>query len=205
VEVTARTVASLVFGALYSPTTAAMLPILLDRAAHDDFQSLVALAMASDSGENMSIGMQLSVLCSEDAPRISAPDVEKESAGSVFGGNLAVDQIAACESWPRGPVDPGFYQPVTSNVPVLILSGEIDPVTPSSWGEEVAKHLPHSRHVVAPATGHGVVGTPCGARLVIDFLDRGNAESLDTSCVRALRRPPFFVSLAGPDPLAGAK
>jgi hypothetical protein len=85
-------------------------------------------------------------------------------------------------------------------VPALILSGDVDPVTPPPWGEAVARHLKNARHVAVPATGHGVVGTPCGQRLIEQFLEDGSAAGLDTSCIGDVRRPPFFVTPAGPDP-----
>ncbi|HEX5110361.1 MAG TPA: alpha/beta hydrolase [Vicinamibacterales bacterium] len=201
VDVTAQSVAGMIFGALYSPATAALLPMLIDDASRNDFQALVALALAGDAPESISVGMQLSVLCSEDAPRISAADVEREAAGTIFGGYLAVDQLTSCESWPRGAVDPDYYEPIESDVPALILSGDIDPVTPASWGDIVAQHLSRSRHLIAPGTGHGVIGTPCGTRLIAEFIDRGSADGLDATCLQSLKRPPFFLTLAGPDPV----
>jgi len=53
---------------------------------------------------------------------------------------------------------------------------------------------------VMPATGHGVIGTPCGLKLVQDFIERASSASLDTSCVATVHRPPFFVTPAGPEP-----
>ena len=102
--------------------------------------------------------------------------------------------------WPKGTVDPAYYEPVVSDVPVLVLSGDVDPVTPPAWGEAVVKHFKNGRHIASPATGHGVIGTPCGADLVQSFIDLGTAEALDVTCVNAVRRPPFFVTPAGPDP-----
>ena len=32
-----------------------------------------------------------------------------------------------------------YYAPVTSPVPALVLSGELDPVTPPTWGLEVVQ------------------------------------------------------------------
>jgi pimeloyl-ACP methyl ester carboxylesterase len=204
IDVDARLVASVMFNALYSPLTASIVPALVDRAEHDDFQGLFALALAGeDGGESMSIGMQLSVLCSEDASRVSADEIARETSHTVFGSHLTGSQLDACAMWPKGKVHADYYQPVVSDVPVLVLSGEVDPVTPPSWGASVVKHLSRGAHVIVPSTGHGVVSTPCGNRLVKDFIERGSADGLNTECVTAVRRPPFFVTPAGPDPLDG--
>jgi pimeloyl-ACP methyl ester carboxylesterase len=202
VSVTARSVASAVLGALYSPTTAAMLPLLLSRATHDDFQGLLALSFASDPSENLSVGMQLSVLCSEDADRIGPDDVWTATASTIFGRELLDPQLAACRTWPKGTVPADYTAPVTSDVPALVLSGELDPVTPPSWGEEVTRHLSRGRHFVSNATGHGVATTPCGARVVADFFERGSTDGLDTACLVSPTRPPFFLTPSGPDPSA---
>ena len=204
VQIEARVVASILFGALYSPVTASIVPVLVEHAEQNRFESLFALGLAGGAAaENMSIGMQLSVLCSEDASRFADADIERETAGSVFGLHLLRGQRQACAFWPKGQVSPDFYEPVASDVPALVLSGDVDPVTPPSWGVAVVKHLPNARHVSVPATGHGVIGTPCGARLIEQFLDRGRAGDLDVSCVDDVRRPPFFVTPAGPDPASG--
>ena len=201
VSVTAALVANVLAGALYSPTISALLPELLARAEANDFQGLLALGLVNEnSSENMSVGMQLSVICAEDYPRVTHVESTRESRGSVFGDHLLTSRMKACEFWPRGKVDDSFYHPVTSNIPVLILSGDLDPVTPPSWGESVLPHLSNGRHIIVPGTGHGAIGTGCGIRLIHQFIEQGSAENLDTSCLEGLRRPPFFLSPAGPDP-----
>ena len=200
IDVDARFVATVMFGALYSPLTASILPQLLDRAERDDFQGLLALGLAGSGEQNVSVGMQLSVLCSEDYPRVTQDDLTRQTAGTVFGSNLFVTQLRACEFWPRGTIDPSYYEPVASDIPTLVLSGEIDPVTPPEWGESVARHLRHSKHVRMPASGHGVIGTACGWQLVQAFITSGTVDGLDTSCVRQPHRPPFVLAPYGPDP-----
>jgi pimeloyl-ACP methyl ester carboxylesterase len=203
ITVDARFVANSLAGALYSPLMSSLLPELVVRAEANDFQGMLALAMMGESAsDEISLGMQLSVVCAEDYPRISAEDTERASAGTVFAGYLLTSRMKACEFWPRGAVDKAYYQPVTSAVPALILSGEIDPVTPPSWGQSVADHLSKSRHVIAPATGHGVLTSACGMKLIREFVDAGNADGIDVSCLGTLRRPAFFLLPAGPDPTA---
>jgi pimeloyl-ACP methyl ester carboxylesterase len=201
VTVEARIVASILFTALYSPLTASIVPALIDDAERNDFQALFALGLSSGGDDdNMSLGMRFSVLCTEDAGRVTATDVERETINTVFGSHLLGPQIAACQRWPKGTVEPTFYDPVVSDVPALVLSGDLDPVTPPTWGENVVKHLSHGRHIVMPATGHGVIGTACGLRLIEDFIERASSTDLDTSCVAYVHRPPFFVTPAGPEP-----
>jgi pimeloyl-ACP methyl ester carboxylesterase len=203
VRVEARFLASVLHGALYSPLMSSMVPELLWRAAAGDFQGMLALGfMGEGASENMAVGMQLSVVCAEDVPRIEEGALDRESAGTVFARHLAAGRVEACGFWPRGEVPPGFHDPVVSDVSALLLSGEVDPVTPPSWADKVALHLGNSKHVIAPATGHGVIGTGCGRTLMRNFIDAGTAEGLDTSCMGGLRRPAFFLSPAGPDPKA---
>jgi pimeloyl-ACP methyl ester carboxylesterase len=201
VTVNAGLVAGTLFGALYSPLAASLIPELVARAERNDFQGMLALAMIN-SGlvDNMALGMQLSVLCAEDFPRIKPEDAERESSGTMFGRHLLETRMKACQFWPRGTVPANYYEPVQSSVPTLVLSGELDPVTPPAWGEIAAKTLANSKHLIAPGTGHGVVTTACGVRLIREFYDRGSAAGLDESCLRALKRPPFFLTPAGPDP-----
>ncbi len=199
--VTGRLVASILFGALYSPLTSSIVPSLVSQAERHDFQGLLALAFAGETTtDNMSLGMQLSVICSEDAGRYTPADLARETSGSVFGAHLMVGQVKACEFWPRGEVSADYYAPVVSDVPALVLSGDLDPVTPPTWGAEVVRHLRNGVHYTAAATGHGVVATACGSRLVSDFIERGRADGLDAGCLSTLRRPGFFLTPAGPEP-----
>lgn len=202
VRLEARLVANVIVMVLYSPMASALVPAVIARAEQNDFQGMLALASLSDgAGEtNMSLGMQLSVICAEDAPRITPEESRKESAGTLFGEFVMRTQQDACAFWPRGVVDPSFYEPVKSAIPTLVMSGELDPVTPPIWGAETASHLSASKHIVMPGTGHTAGGTGCGLRIIKNFIDAGTTDGLDTSCIEAVRRPPFFLTPAGPDP-----
>jgi pimeloyl-ACP methyl ester carboxylesterase len=201
VTVNAGLVTGTIFGALYSPLAASLVPALIERAQHGDFQGMLALALSGEAaGDNMSLGMQLSVICAEDAPRIKPEEAEHETSNTIFGKNLLATRMKACEFWPKGKVPADYYAPVQSQVPTLVLSGELDPVTPPSWGAQVAKTLPNSRHLIAPGTGHGVITRGCGIRIMKNFIDSGTVQGLDDSCLRVLKRPPFFLTPAGPNP-----
>lgn len=205
-RMTARIVAGIFMATLYQPIAASLLPALIARAEQNDFQGVLALAAMNDTGAppNMSVGMQLAVICAEDAPRITPEEAAQQAEGTLFGLHVMRLQREACAFWPRGQIEPSFYEPVQSSIPTLILSGDIDPITPPVWGEEIARTLPNSRHIVLPGTGHTAGGTGCGRRLIKAFVDAGTADGLDTSCVTRITRPPYFVTPAGPDPRTGS-
>lgn len=188
--------------ALYSPLAGSLVPLTIDQAAKGELGPLTALMLSSEGLEDeIANGMYLSVTCSEDYPRLSPELADTESAGTFIGREVFESSSEACEYWPRGEADSSYYEPVRSDLPVLILSGENDPVTPPSWGEQVAQYLPNSRHIVSPGTGHGVMGVGCGMRLIGEFLEAGNAADLDASCLDVQARPAFFVNFAGPYPV----
>ena len=86
---------------------------------------------------------------------------------------------------------------MSSDIPVLIFSGQLDPVTPPERGEEVASHLPNSKHVIIPHGGHGIDGltnVECLDRMMLEFLSKGNAKDLDTNCVERVLPPPFVTN-----------
>ncbi|HZH03582.1 MAG TPA: alpha/beta hydrolase, partial [Myxococcaceae bacterium] len=105
-----------------------------------------------------------------------------------------------CAFWPTGTLPKDAFQPVHSTVPTLVLSGELDPVTPPARGTEVSATLSSSRHLIAPGVGHGVSSQGCVPRLIAALMETGNVGGLDTSCMKGYSAPPFFLSFAGPPP-----
>ena len=199
------TVAGNIFASLYSSTTAALLPLLIEQAEKGDFSGLLALGSPSESiASNLAQGMHFSVVCSEDAPRIEPGSVQREAANTFVGPEMAEWRLKPCVFWPRDPIDAAYYQNSPSDLPMLILSGEADPVTPPSWGRQVALQWKNSRHIVVPATGHGAWSSGCVMKLMAQFLNDGSPAKLDSTCVANVKRPPFFLGPSGPDPMGVA-
>ena len=74
--------------------------------------------------------MYLSVTCAEDTPFIDQEEAKKLNEGNPFGNYRVFQQTRACSMWPQGKIPANFLEPVSSKAPVLILSGNFDPVTP---------------------------------------------------------------------------
>nr|WP_224362391.1 alpha/beta hydrolase [Hyalangium versicolor] len=192
----------MVFGQLYMPEIATLVPLMLDRATKGDWTPFVALSQGVSGGmsDAISHGMFFSVVCAEDAPFITDEAIDREAAGTWFGGQMVRNMLEPCKVWPRGTVPEGYRNPVVSSVPTLLLSGELDPVTPPSWGEEAKKTLSNSMHVVVPGVGHNTMVLGCVQALMADFVTKGSLEGLKPGCSTDLTRPPFFISFAGPVP-----
>lgn len=183
----------------YVPEFATLLPLLLDETETGHLQPLVAQGelLFRRADEQMMHGMELSVMCSEEAGRLHA---RPQDEGSLLGNAVPELVQAQCAVWPQKPVPEDFHQPVHSDKPVLLLSGAWDPVTPPRYAEQVAQTLPNSRQLVAPGRGHIVMGAGCAPRLLETFVETLAPAELDAQCLQVLRPPPFFTSFYGPEP-----
>jgi pimeloyl-ACP methyl ester carboxylesterase len=77
-----------------------------------------------------------------------------------------------CQDWTGLPLNPRENQPVTSEIPALILAGEFDPITPPEWGRMTAAHLSNSYYYEFPGNGHWVTSSSrCALAIMLAFLD----------------------------------
>ena len=180
------------------------LPLRVHRASSGDYGPLVETALENRLTLDRVIagGMWLSVTCAEDIPRIDPAIVARETANTFLGDYRVRTQTEACKVWPRGQVSPGFWDLPHSDVPALLISGERDPVTPSSFGDRVAKGLPNSLHLLVPHGGHGA-DNDCVNGITLAFLDQGSVKGLDTSCLAKSEPAKFATELPAPKEEAG--
>lgn len=183
----------------YAPESAALLPLLLDEAIKGRPQSLVAqAALVVDSlTDQINYGMQLSVICAEDAPGMTARVQDKDL---ILGDALVGVTLNQCSVWPRGPVPADFHEPLKTDTPTLLLSGEFDPVTPPRYAERVLATLGKARHLVGKGQGHILLPRGCTPRLAAEFIDKLDPKGLDASCLDVLGPSPFFIDYNGATP-----
>jgi pimeloyl-ACP methyl ester carboxylesterase len=186
----------------YTPETVALLPLLIHQAAEGNYNLLAAQALMVDDELSASIteGMAYSVQCAEDAPFINAAEAEQANAGTYLADSMTDGIAQICATWPRGDIPSDFKQPVVSDAPVLLLSGEADPVTPPANADQAAQTLSNSLHLVAPGQGHSVIYRGCIPRIATDFIESGSLANLQTDCVNDIAPMPFFVNFSGPQP-----
>ena len=177
----------------YAPQAAGLLPLELNEAAQGRYEPLMALSklLVSTVGDQIMHGMQLSVICTEDAAELKADPAD---ADSLLGVDLITTMAAQCGVWPKSQRPKDFRAPLSGNVPVLIVSGEFDPVTPPRYGEEVLRTLPNGRHLVVRGQGHNVLPVGCMPKLFARFVDTADAKSLDAKCLDTV---PYAVPFTG--------
>jgi pimeloyl-ACP methyl ester carboxylesterase len=155
--------------ALYRSATAARIPSYIHSAHEGDFARVIdaAGAFAGALMPQLSLEMFFSVVCAEDAPFYDEQSIVEASRDTLLGGSMSRSVLEACEVWPRGQASDEFKQPLHSNVPVLMISGESDPVTPPHLSIALEKSL-------------------------IDlFVESGTINDLETRCVEDVGRPRF--------------
>ncbi len=179
------------FYGLYRAQDIRRLPTVITALAHGNPGPLTPFAtQALETYESsaLSHGLFLSVECHDEYP-FSAPDAVRRAAaasGRYERFALANMPLAACPSWPVGAASEAEQAPLVSDVPILMLSGELDPVTPPEWAKAAAAGLPHARFFRFPDVGHGVLASDrCADRVVASFLAEPDRPPFN-SCLLAL-------------------
>jgi pimeloyl-ACP methyl ester carboxylesterase len=176
--------------ALYAPIGARQLPVLLQRAAHGDFDGLLRRG-----GRVFADGLYLSITCAESLARIDVAAAIAESNDTGFGAYRLTRQRDACARWPAAPSDPRLFKTPRNDVPTLFLGGGQDPVSPPEWIADVAGDFRRHKQVVVANAGHvydslSALDT-CLDATIIRLFDTGDVNTLDTSCFSAMESPPF--------------
>lgn len=184
--------ANLVRSILQATPTSAELPLLIHQAARGNPEPLVRVALRFQQlgARAVSRGMFLSVTCAEDVPFIDRRSAAARTTGTLLGTYWLDRLLAACAEWPV----PAAPRAVVGSIPVpaLLISGHLDPATPPQWGEEAARLLPKSRHVVVRNASHSFAGLAgCVDLIIAAFYESGSAQDLDDQCIRRIERRPF--------------
>lgn len=187
------------FQTLYATELVAHLPEIITAAGDGEFGTIgLLLGAQSQQLDLVSIGQQLSVQCEEEVSFSSREDVAGAAAEHplVQGFFDAAPTLGAgifdvCASWEAGEPGVAADDAVTSDIPALVLAGELDPITPPRWGEQIAADLANSFFVLFPFTGHGSLPShECAVRIAEEFLDDPGSEPA-TDCVEDIEAPAF--------------
>lgn len=194
-EIVVESIRSVMYGA--EGTT--LLPYVVNEAHGGNLAPMLASLLGSSAiADTMYMGATFSLLCGEDVASISP-----EAAAIAGEGSFARDSYyriwqQSCEGWDyMRPAAPDFFRPTSGDVPALILSGDLDPVTPPPLGDHWLKGFPNGRHIIVAGTGHNTSHVGCMPQLLGKFIEGLDAAALDTSCLDYLARLPLVVNANG--------
>ncbi|MCL2873069.1 MAG: alpha/beta hydrolase [Betaproteobacteria bacterium] len=184
---------------LYSPDAAALLPQLLTAALHDDYAPLLALAQSFSSTleGQMNLPLYYAITCGEDVPRVSADERAALQTELPRVHALVAAAFNACARWPTATLPSDWSAPVVNDsVPVLLLSGALDPVTPPTYAAEAAQTLAKRRLITAAGIGHIVSTQACAPQMLAAFVKTADLSALPPACVEHLENsaPPLLWS-----------
>ncbi|SFE35275.1 alpha/beta hydrolase [Blastococcus tunisiensis] len=187
------------FQTLYSTELIAHLPEVIAAADDGEFGTIgLLLGALSQQLDLVSVAQQLAIQCQEEVAfgtqgEVAAAAAEHPLVQGFFEGapTLGPGVFDVCDSWEAGEPGDGANDPVTSDIPALVLAGDLDPITPPRWGEEIAEEFSTSYFVRFPFTGHGSVPShDCAVQIVEEFLDDPGSEPA-TDCVDDVEPPAF--------------
>ena len=176
---------------LLSGPTRQQLPLLIAQAARVDFKTIGAVAIQIRDAlyGTLPIGMYLSIVCTEDAPRLTSADL---TAMNRALPGFATTLADACTNWPRGRIAPELETTENITTPALVISGGLDPATPPASAEKGLANLPNSKHIVVPAAADGPMFPGCVKDIVARFIETKQIDG-DVACVGDVVLPPFLV------------
>ncbi|MDH3547309.1 MAG: alpha/beta hydrolase [Gammaproteobacteria bacterium] len=188
---------------LYNPRTIALLPLLINEAANGDYAPLAAqFQMVVEAlTEALNIGMHNAVMCTEDVPFIDWERIDHDALARSYLGPLQLEAIRTmCSVWPAGALDDDLREPLSTDTPVLLLSGAADPITPPRYAEMAAVNLSSAWLLTGKDQGHGIAAVGCMPRVLAEFLATRQLEDGVADCLQDAFAMPFFLDFSGPSP-----
>ena len=190
------TLVSMFHQMLYSSDIVVALPRTVYDLKHGKTEFFGKMLGLVSFDRTMSEGMYYSVICSEDADinfekakenLVGLPewmtDGEGEDLKSITG---------ICKTWGSTDLNPAIDEVVKSSIPVLLLNGEMDPITPPVYGEHASQSLENVTNLVFPGMGHGqFASNDCATSISLSFLN-DPTQKVDASCIKKMGLPKYL-------------
>lgn len=190
--------------ALYSPAVRSLLPFTIHQTYRKNYQPLLGLLAMQVGSLDMAMGMHAAVVCGEDWPRLT-PALRQQAEQSLMGKEMLESLDESCPIWHVPAVGKAFSQPISSDIPTLLLSGEKDPATPPKWAEMAMQQMTNARHLISPYATHNVAAQSCAGDLIAKLVETDDVNALDGECLNKDVRRGFYLNASTVEPLPEAK
>jgi pimeloyl-ACP methyl ester carboxylesterase len=183
-----------VFQFLYQTDLLPALPQVIYAARAGDFGLIQRILPQIAFDRTFSLGMYRTVNCAAE-PGFKADEIKLDGVRpkvAEWAKRSGDFEERACAPWGVDPLPASAHQPVSSDVPTLLLSGRFDPVTPARFAEQVARTLPRSYSFTFGHSGHGAaLAGECPVGIIQSFLDDPDAQP-DARCIQRQPAPEFL-------------
>lgn len=188
---------------LYDARSIALIPLFVHEAANGNLVPLAAGFQLTTRtlSDALSIGMHNAVICTEDMPFVDQASVDQAAIDASYLGPEQLDALTTiCSIWPRGVLDDDLREPLSTHKPVLLLSGDADPITPPRYAELAASALSNAWLLTGRNQGHGLGPVGCTPRIIGSFIDAAKLDDGVADCLADSFAMPFFLDFTGPQP-----
>lgn len=199
VTVDGTVLVTMMFNNLYSSSALAQLPYVIYSAYAGNYGPLDNFLGGLFGWDNFATVMHYAINCQDELAFNTFDEIAAASDDydPRLGKGLDLDNYITweiCERWETDPLYPAENEPVASDIPTLMLVGELDPVTPPRFAEAAQQTLTNSFYYLIPGAGHSVAGSfQCVKDIMRRFLDDPLTEP-EHACLSELTRPPFFIA-----------
>jgi pimeloyl-ACP methyl ester carboxylesterase len=189
------------YGPAIPPFTTAYWPLFIDHLSNgktDVLEPWTKNEIKNDlfSPGFIAYGLYFAVNCQDDSDSVTLEDIEAQAAAypEMDGYVRHFVEWEICQLWDLPSAPPLSDEPISSDIPTLVLSGRYDPITPPHWAKEVAENLENAYYVEFPSKGHNLdSGTACAEEIKSSFLNDPQREP-DTACLADEPRPTFVLT-----------
>ncbi len=133
-------------------------------------------SLLEGEGSSAGIGMRLSVWCAEEMAFSEDMRIAEEQNryAPIRGYATEIFSREVCGIWGVEVLPAEDNQPVSSDIPTLLLNGSYDPLTSPQWATQMLPHLTNGHQLVFEGWGHAPIhnwGQPCAMQASQDFFN----------------------------------
>ena len=156
---------------LSGPQSFARLPYMVHQMLKGDFSPISKWAVYTHGGDISAMSTAMDVASGINQERIE--QVQSEAQETLLSDAINFPYMAHYQAWTDLDLGYSFRSPVSSDLPVLCISGTLDGRTPPSNAEEILQYLPNGYHLVIQGAGHSdplFLSSPIIKSVMLDYM-----------------------------------
>jgi pimeloyl-ACP methyl ester carboxylesterase len=175
---------------MYDRTYFPLIPVLISALKERKEYTLKAIMQGMSRGiYRLNYGAYYSIICN-DCMRYNDEHTFDSTSKDFFNGlTFYRDEFSICKVWNEYSSGKMDSAAVASNIPTLILSGEMDPISGNAYPVLIQKTLSNSHSYVFENTGHFASENSSAVNLIKKFLAGELGDALAVSFIKTNKIP----------------